>query len=108
MPPGDEPAPPPPAEDWSALEAAGKRFDGAWPGGGRPAIDDHLPAGRPHPRLLIELVHLELELRLKAGEPARAEEYLARYPALAGDAAAALELITAERELRRRQEPELD
>jgi hypothetical protein len=46
-------------------------------------------------------VHLELELRLKAGEAARAEEYLARYPELAGDTAA-LDLITAEHELRRR------
>ena len=33
--------------------------------------------------LLVELVHVELELRLKAGEPARVEEYLRRYPELA-------------------------
>jgi hypothetical protein len=52
-------------------------------------------------------VHLELELRLKAGEAARAEEYLARYPELAGDSAAALDLIAAEHELRRRGEPDL-
>jgi predicted ATPase len=70
-------------------------------------IDDYLPAGRPGGRLLIELVHLELELRLKAGETARAEEYLARYPELAGDTAAALGLITAEHKLRRRDEPDL-
>src|SRR2546423_1240686 len=58
-------------------------------------------------RLRIELAHVELELRLKAGEAARAEEYLARYPELAADAAAALGLIVAEHGLRRRGEPEL-
>src|SRR5205807_2895889 len=57
--------------------------------------------------LLIELVHIDLELRLKAGEAARAEEYLARYPELAGDRAAAVELIAAEHGLRRRSEPHL-
>src|SRR5262249_20001981 len=44
---------------------------------------------------------------LKAGEAARAEEYLARYPELAGDTAAALEVIAAEHKLRRRGEPDL-
>jgi predicted ATPase/tRNA A-37 threonylcarbamoyl transferase component Bud32 len=57
--------------------------------------------------VLIELVHLELELRLKAGESARVEEYLARYPELAGDRSAVLNLIAAEHELRRRCEFDL-
>jgi hypothetical protein len=121
--PGDECAPARPTEDWLALEAAVKRFEIAWRGGSLPAIDDYLPAlspplsttagemgsegAGPCGRLLIELVHLELELRLKAGEAARAEEYLSRFPELAGDTAAALELITAEHELRRRGEPDL-
>src|SRR5262249_47737030 len=39
------------------------------------------------------------------GEAARAEEYLVRYPELAGDTAAAVTLIAAEHELRRRREP---
>src|SRR5262249_37418386 len=42
----------------------------------------------------------------KAGEQARVEEYLARYPELAG-VATAVELIAAEHELRRRGEPHL-
>src|SRR5262249_23561520 len=50
---------------------------------------------------------IDLELRLKAGEAARVEEYLARYPELAGDRAATLGLIAAEHELRRRREPGL-
>jgi tetratricopeptide (TPR) repeat protein len=106
--PGPEPVRPAADEDWSALTDAVKRFDDAWRRGPRPAIDDHLPAaGGLRRPLLIELVHIDLELRLKAGEAARAEEYLARYPELADDRAAAVDLIAAEHELRRRGEPHL-
>jgi tetratricopeptide (TPR) repeat protein/tRNA A-37 threonylcarbamoyl transferase component Bud32 len=109
MPPGPEPIPPPPDGDWSALKDAVKRFEDAWRQGPRPAIDDYLPPGEPlRSRALYELVHIDLELRLKAGEAARVEEYLARYPGLAGDRDAALGLIAAEHELRRRREPRLD
>src|SRR5262245_6780164 len=107
MTPGDEAVGPPPTEDWPALVAAVKRFETSWRQGARPVIDDYVPAGGLGGRLLIELVHLELELRLKAGEAARVEQYLARYPELAGDAAVALDLIAAEHELRRRGEPDL-
>src|SRR5436309_2387356 len=72
---GPEPVRPPPGEDWSALKEAVKRFEGAWRQGLRPVIDNYLPNGPLRPRLLVELVHIDLELRLKAGEPARAEEY---------------------------------
>jgi predicted ATPase len=95
-------------EDSRTHEGAIKRFENAWRQGPRPAIDDHLPAGPvPRRRLLIELVHIDLEFRLKAGEAARAEEYLARYPDLAGDRAAVLDLVAAEHDLRRRGEPDL-
>jgi predicted ATPase len=104
--PSHQPIRPPPGKDWSALKDAARRFEDAWRQGPRPAIDDHLPAGDElRHSLLIELVHIDLELRLKAGEAARVEEYLARYPELAGDSTAALDLITAEHELRRRGEP---
>lgn len=106
--PGPEPTPSPHAEDWSALMDAVKRFEHAWLQAARPRIDDFLPVGAPlHSRLLIELVHIDLELRLKAGETARVEEYLARYPELADDRAVAVELIAAEHEFRRRREPSL-
>jgi predicted ATPase len=98
----------PAGEDWSTLKDAARRFEDAWRQGPRPVIDDYLsPGGGSHARLLIELVLLDLALRLKAGEAARAEEYLARYPELAADRRAAVELITAEYELRRRAEPVL-
>ena len=103
-----EPAPSPPVEDWSALKEAVKRFENAWRLGPCPAIDDFLPPGEPlRTRVLIELVHIELELRLKAGQTARVEEYLARYPELTIDQAITLGLILAEHELRRRREPGL-
>jgi WD40 repeat protein len=88
-----------------ALKDAVKRFENAWRQGPRPVIDDYLPSGDPpRSRVLIELVHIDLELRLKAGETARIEEYLARYPELTEDRAVTLELIAAEHELRRRRE----
>src|SRR5262245_28268298 len=99
---------PPPSEDWLALKSAVRRFDDTWRKGSRPTIDDYLPPGGGlRCRLLIELVHIDLELRLKAGEPARVEEYLARYSELAADRAATLELVAAEHALRRRGEPQL-
>jgi predicted ATPase len=106
--PRPEPLPSPSAADWSALKDALRRFENAWRQGPRPGIDDYLPAGVPlRRRVLIELVHIDLELRLKAGEAARVEDYLARYPELAGDRAFTLELIAAEHELRRRRGPGL-
>src|SRR5258707_14562931 len=106
--PEPEPVPSPLTEDWSALKDAVKRFEHAWRQGHRPVIDDNLPTGDPlRSRVLIELVHIDLELRLKAGETAWVEEYLARYSELAGDRAVTLELIAAEHELRRRREPSL-
>jgi predicted ATPase len=97
------------AEDWSALKDAVKRFEHAWQQSPRPGLDGFLPADnalRLH--VLIELVHIDLELRLKAEDPARVEEYLARYPELARDQAGVIELIVAEHDLRRRREPGLD
>src|SRR4051812_43315510 len=106
--PGPEPAPPPLAEDWLALKDAVKRFEHAWHQALRPAIGDYLPMGDPlRFRVLIELVHIDLELRLKAGESARVEEYLARYPELSHDLTVILELIAAEHDLRLRREPGL-
>ena len=106
---GSEPVPAPLAEDGLALNDAVRRFEQAWRLGPRPQFVDYLPSDiRLRSRVLIELVHIDLELRLKAGDFARVEEYLGRYPELTDDRAATLELIAAEHELRRRQEPGLD
>jgi predicted ATPase len=88
-----------------ALKDAVRRFENSWRQGKRPVIEDYLPTGGPlRLRVLIELVHIDLELRLKAQEAARVEEYLARYPDLADDRAVTLALIAAEYDLRQRHE----
>src|SRR5579884_2124684 len=106
--PGPEPVPPAADEDWSALKDAVRRFEAAWRQGPRPAVEAFLPADdRQCHAVLIELVHIDLELRLKSGEAVRVEEYLGRYPELAADRAAAADLIAAEFALRRRGERHL-
>jgi predicted ATPase len=90
-----------------AFEDVILRFEDAWKGQDRPEIVTYLPTGSSHPRLLTELVHVDMEYRLRAGEAARVEDYLTRYPGLADDRAVTLDLIVAEFELRRRSEPGL-
>ena len=108
-----DPQPPPPAEllpsaDWSELARVVRAFEGAWERGERPTIDAFLPtAGADRDAALVELVHADLECRIKAGEEVRVETYLQHYPALANDGAAVLELIAAEYRLRCRREVDL-
>src|SRR4051794_34108866 len=84
-----------------------RRFEDAWQGRAQPEILAYLPTGAGRTRLLTELVHVDLEYRLRAGEAARVEDYLTRYPELEDDRVASLDLIAAEFELRRRGEPGL-
>src|SRR4051812_34666060 len=92
---------------WEGFEDVIRRFEDAWKGPARPEIIAYLPTGTGRSRLLTELAHVDLEYRLRAGEDARVEEYLARYPELTDDRAVVLELISAEHEFRRRREPAL-
>ncbi|HZT82500.1 MAG TPA: protein kinase, partial [Gemmataceae bacterium] len=90
------------------LEEIIEGFELAWGSGRRPSIDEYLGSGGvPRRRLVVELAHTDLECRLKAGDPARAEEYITRYDELSSDPGAALGLIEAEYQLRRRREPGL-
>ncbi len=94
--------------EWERLERTIEAFEASWRAGGRPRIEDDLGALGPYREpLLLELVHTELEFRLKAGEPARVEEYLGRFPELADDRATVLGLIKTEWTLRGRVEPGL-
>jgi WD40 repeat protein len=82
-----------PDDDSSRLEEIVERFERAWLSGPRPDIEAYLPADPVLRRaVLIELVHTDLECRLKSGEEASAEEYLQRYPDLAEDPSVALPL----------------
>ena len=92
---------------WDGHEDVIRRFEDAWRGQSRPEINAYLPTGAGRTRLLTELVHVDLENRLRAGEPARVEDYLTFYPELENVRATAVDLIAAEFELRRRYEPDL-
>jgi formylglycine-generating enzyme required for sulfatase activity len=82
-----------------------QRFEDAWRRGERPVIQDYLAAIAQDRRvLLIELVHEELEHRLKVGEPVRVESYLEEYVELRADPNVAAGLIAAEYFLRQRVE----
>ena len=95
-------------QEWAERERIIRRFEADRRRGARPDLSDYLPEGVHLRRAVLrELVHTDLEYRLKDGEPARVEEYLARFPELKGDPEAELELITAELGLRRRSEPDL-
>src|SRR5262249_45382081 len=79
---------------WAPCEDQIKAFEEAWQRGPAPALGDYLRADGPaRQALLVELVHIDLELRLKSGEAARVETYLAAYPELAADRVATLDLI---------------
>ena len=94
---------PPTGGDWSQCEALIKEFEVAWQAGRQPAIADFLPSGGELRRaLLIELVHVDLELRLKSGESARVEDYLSAFAELAGDRQTIIDLVASEHEWRRR------
>jgi adenylate cyclase len=90
---------------WSECEVLIKAFEAAWQRGETPDIADYLRAANPERQaLLVELVHVDLEIRLKSGEGVRVERYLERYPQLAADRETMLDLMAAEYELRHRYE----
>src|SRR5437867_1432183 len=96
-----------PEVDLAALDRCVESFQNALNRGQRPALDSFLPVGHASTDIFWELVHVELEFRIKRGEAARIEEYLRRYPSLAHNAAGVIELLRAEYRLRCRQEPRL-
>jgi WD40 repeat protein len=86
-----------------ALEQRVERFESAWRDGKRPQLSDYLPAGALQRRATLwELVHIDLECRLKAGESVRVEDYLEQHPELREEQAALLDLLETEARLRRR------
>jgi predicted ATPase len=86
---------------WSLCERQIKAFEQAWRTGSSPALTDFLQGeGGARLALLVELVHVDLEFRLKAGQSVRVEHYLGAYPELATDRTTTLDLILAEYLLR--------
>ncbi|HLN28584.1 MAG TPA: protein kinase [Gemmataceae bacterium] len=90
------------------LEEIIGRFENAWRHGQSPAIENYLPDDQARrTRALVELVYIDLELRLKAGEAVRVESYLERYPQLTETPDLVVVLVQAEYALRQRTEPTL-
>lgn len=83
-------------------------FEDAWQSGRPPALDDYLASSSSiRVRLLVELVSVDLDYRLRAGESVRVEHYRERYPELNECREELLELVRAEFKLRQRQESNL-
>jgi formylglycine-generating enzyme required for sulfatase activity len=84
-PPTSDPLPP-------ALDALCSRFEAAWQAGQRPRIEDCLAEAPPehHPRLVRDLLAIELYFRIRSGDRPTAEQLHARFPAFAAAVAAAL------------------
>ena len=79
------------------------RLEAAWAEGKRPELEAFLPTDGPaRPAILAVLACAELELRLKAKEPARVETYLDRFPELASVPSLLIGLIRTEWEQRHR------
>jgi WD40 repeat protein/Flp pilus assembly protein TadD/predicted Ser/Thr protein kinase len=91
-----------------SLEQIVEDFEVAWRKGSVPTISDYLPDDPTLRRpALVELVHADLEWRLKAGQAVRVEDYLRRFPELAENNEVVLSLIRTEHRQRRCREPEL-
>jgi hypothetical protein len=87
--------------DESLVDALCDRFEIAWQSGERPDLSTWLPAeSRLRQTALVELARIDLELRLRKGEPARVEHYLDSFPELRSDSAALLRLVSFEARLR--------
>ncbi|MCI0359886.1 MAG: protein kinase, partial [Planctomycetaceae bacterium] len=100
----------PPSEGpWSQYEEVIDAFERAWQIRPLPSIDDFLRnEASEQVALLVELIHVDLEFRIKAGEAARVESYLERYPHLTHDSGVVLGLLEAEHGLRQRRRGDVE
>jgi tRNA A-37 threonylcarbamoyl transferase component Bud32 len=89
-----------------SMEQILERFDEAWNSPTLPRIEDFLlPASSPgHLPMLVELLKIDMEWRLRRGERIRLEEtYLPRFPELEAAPSHILDLLVREYELRRHE-----
>lgn len=87
----------------SPSEDAIRQFESAWQAGNRPNLSDYLettPDNRL--KLLIELVHIDLEFHYRHNETPQVEHYLNAYPELKDNTKDVIELIRSEYSLRDR------
>src|SRR5262249_39673260 len=84
------------------FDAVVDSFESACRSGSLPSVSAYLETISPEerPALLRELIQLELEYKMRAGNAVRVGHYLARYPELAEDRQAVLDLIALEYRVR--------
>ncbi len=91
------------------LEVICERFESGWRSGAKLQIEDLLPADAEfRRRAIVELINIELELRIRAGEPARCEDYFARFPELSENRTDAVAMIAREFRLRSERDSKID
>jgi WD40 repeat protein len=99
-----------PSANASTVRELGDRFEDQWrPEQGLDTLAGYLPPADDPTYLaaVVELACRDLERRLQVGQPARAEQYLERFPALGRESAAAVEVVRTEFQQRRSREPNL-
>jgi hypothetical protein len=81
-------------------------FEQSWQSGQRPRIGKYLPADpRMRMAVIVELVAIDMERRIKAGEAVSVEFYLRAFPQLAADSNRVDRLGQLEHDLRRELTP---
>src|SRR5262245_52797934 len=94
---------------WSRCEDLIEAFEAAWRSGPPPKIADYACSeGEIRAALLVELIHVDLEFRIKLGEAVRPENYFEAFPELADDERLPADLRAAVQELRARLAKSID
>ena len=98
-----------PCEVSRAVERAVAAFEDAWLDGHPPSLETFLSAysGSERAKVLREVVYIDLERRIRAGETARIETYAVRFPELVERREELLALLQCEFRLRRVHETDL-
>jgi serine/threonine protein kinase len=95
-------------QDASWVGEVVEKFETAWEQGQNPTVEDYLPhRDSERQAVLLSLIHVDLERRLKARQAARIENYLRRFPELSSDRSFIMDLVRSEWSQRRKFEPEL-
>jgi hypothetical protein len=88
---------------WSHCEDLIKAFEDAWRSGSAPLITDYLwSEGEIRTALLMELIHVDMEFRLKSGKAVELDNYLEAFPEIEAKERLVADLRAAEEELRDR------
>ena len=88
---------------WNVVAERLEAFIAAWESGSEPALAPFLPEASPTLRrlVLVELVKVDLDFRIRSGRAARVEDYLADHPEIADAAGPPVELVCEEYHLRK-------